>query len=146
MIRPMPIVREYAMQSIFAAAQSVVIVAGSMFTATVLKVRGFPEARSEWPMLAVFVREWGFTLMLIPAAWVLGTIWLERHRADWFTKRWTILSGVILVAALCGLMAYATVSADNAQATRSGRDPRNSGSGLPLRNSLSLASRHGSGG
>jgi hypothetical protein len=114
MVRPMPIVRDHAMQSIFAAAQSLVIVAGSMFTATVLKVRGFPDARSDWPVLAVFVREWGFTLILFPAAWVLSTIWLERQRSERFSKRWTIFSGLVLVAVLGGLMAYAIVSADNA--------------------------------
>ena len=113
MVWPMPIVRDHAMQSIFAAAQSLVIVAGSMFTATVMNVRGFPDARSDWPVLPVFVREWGFTLILFPAVWVLGTIRLER-RSEWFSKRWTIFSGVVLVAVLGGLMAYAVVSADNA--------------------------------
>jgi hypothetical protein len=97
----MPIVRDYAMQSIFAAAQSVAIVAGSLLTAATPRMRG---SGSGGPWLAVFVRDWGFLLLLIPAAWVFVTLWLERHRSDWFTKRWTILSGVLLLAALVLLM------------------------------------------
>ena len=100
----MPIVREYALQSIFFLVHSMVVMGGSMFTATVLKVRGYPEARAEWPWLPVFVRNWGFFLILIPAAWVLATIWLERHRPDWFTKRDTILTGVLLLAGLAYFM------------------------------------------
>ncbi len=100
----MPIVRDYAMQSIFAAAQSVVIVAGALLTAATPRMRGGP-----W--LAVLVRDWGFLLLLIPAAWVLITLWLERHRSDWFTKRWTILSGILVLAALVLLMVQAFTQA-----------------------------------
>ena len=105
----MPIVREYAMQSIFAAAQSLVILTGSIFTATVLK--SGHGARSAGPWLPVFVRDWGFVLMLIPATWVFLTLWLERHRSDWFTKRWTVLSGVLLLAVLAWLMVTAVAIA-----------------------------------
>lgn len=98
----MPIVREYAMQSIFVAAHSVVIVAGSMMTAVALRARGYPDQDRDWPLLPVFVREWGLVLILIPAAWVLLTIWLERHRD--LGKRWTILTAVLLLAALACLM------------------------------------------
>jgi len=107
----MPIVREYAMQSIFAVGQSVVIVAGSFFTAVVLKTRGYPDPGAEWRLLPVFIRNWGVAVMLIPAAWVLGTIWLERHRSDWFTKRWTILTGVLLLGGLAWLMIYSALLA-----------------------------------
>jgi hypothetical protein len=98
----MPIVRDNAMQSIFAAAQSVVIVAGSLLTAATPRMRG-----GEGPWLPVFVRDWGFLLLLVPAVWVVGTIWLERHRSDWFTKRWTILSGLLVLLSLVSLMIHA---------------------------------------
>jgi len=100
----MPIVRDYAMQSIFAAAHSVVIVAGAMLTAATPRMRG---GDGGGPWLALFVRDWGFLLISIPAAWVIATLWLERHRADWFTKRWTILSGVLVLAGLILLMIHA---------------------------------------
>lgn len=108
----MPIVREYAMQSIFVAAHSVVIVAGSMMTAVALRTRGYPDKDRDWPMLPVFVREWGLVFIFIPAAWVLLTIWLERHRD--LGKRWTILSGILLLAVLACLMMYAFRGADRA--------------------------------
>lgn len=100
----MPIVRDYAMQSIFAAAQAVVIVAGALLTAATPRMRGGGSG-GHW--LPVFVRDWGVLLLLIPAAWVIVTLWLERHRSDWFTKRWTILSGVLLLVALVLLMVHA---------------------------------------
>jgi hypothetical protein len=104
----MPIVRDNAMQSIFAAAQSVVIVAGSLLTAATPGMRS-----AEGPWLAVLVRDWGFLLLLIPAAWVFATLWLERHRSDWFTKRWTILSGFLVLVSLVGLMMHAFARASS---------------------------------
>jgi hypothetical protein len=101
----MPIVRDNAMQSIFAAAQSVVIVAGSLLTAATPRMRSGGSGGGHW--LPVFVRDWGFLLLLIPATWAFATLWLERHQSDWFTKRWTILSGVLLLAALVLLMVHA---------------------------------------
>ena len=70
-----------------------------MFTATTPRMRA-----GDGPWLAVFVRDYGFLLLLIPAGWVFATLWLERHRSDWLTKRWTILSGVAVLLFLAGLM------------------------------------------
>ncbi|MCW1914356.1 hypothetical protein OJ996_12270 [Luteolibacter sp. GHJ8] len=98
----MPIVRDNAMQSIFAVAHCVVILAGSMFVAAAPRVR-----RGEGPWEILMLRDWGFLLLLIPAAWVVGTIWLERHRSDWFTKRWTVLSGLLVLLSLVSLMIHA---------------------------------------
>jgi len=108
----MTIVREYALQSIFAVLHSAVIVGGSMFTATIMKVRGYaPENAADWHWQLVFVRNWGFTLILIPAAWVIATLWLERHQAEWFSKRWTIVSGIVLLCGLAFFLARTTVRA-----------------------------------
>lgn len=108
----MPIVRDYALQSILAATQSAVIVGGSMFTATIMKVRGYDaETAANWHWQLVFVRNWGFTLILIPAAWVFATLWLERHREAWFSKRWTLVSGVVLLCGLFFFMARMTTRA-----------------------------------
>lgn len=104
----MPIVRDNAMQSIFAAAQAVVIVAGSLLTAATPRMRS-----GEGPWLPVIVRDWGFVLLLIPAFWVFATLWLERHRSDWFTKRWTILSGLLVLLSLVGLMMHAFTRASS---------------------------------
>lgn len=93
-------IREYTPQSVLASLQSVVVIAGSMFTGAALKLMGYPEARVHWPTASVFVRNWGLLLVLIPAAWVVGSIWLERNRADWFSKRWTIVSGVLVLFCL----------------------------------------------
>lgn len=101
------------MQSIFVAAQSVTIVAGSMMTAVVLRMRGFPNDEKDWPLIPVFLREWGLVLILLPTMWMLLTIWLERH-TDYFTKRWTIITGTLLLATLACLMMYAFARAERA--------------------------------
>ena len=91
---------EYRIQGIFGALHSALIVGGCMMVATVLKVRGYPEKFTELSFQVAFVRNWGFLLILIPLAWVIITIWMERHRAAWFSKRWTIASGVGVGVAL----------------------------------------------
>lgn len=95
---------EYRSQGILAALQSLVIVGGCLFTATILKFMGYPDRFSELPMQLAFVRNWGFLLILIPLIWVCSTIWFERHRSEWFSKRWTVATGIGLLLALGGYM------------------------------------------
>jgi hypothetical protein len=97
-------VREYATQSVFAVLQSALIIGGSMSTATLMKARGFPDPTQFWHPLALFVRNWGFLLILFPGIWVIATIWLERNRSAYFSTRWTLVSGLIVLAAFCCLM------------------------------------------
>lgn len=85
-----------------------------------LKVQGYPDTFTVLPLEIAFVRNWGFLLILIPLAWVIITIWLERHRAEWFSKRWTIASGIGVGVALgwylLGTMARAGSSLINVSA------------------------------
>lgn len=48
---------------------------------------------------AAFVRGWGFVFLLVPVAWVLGTVRAE-NRVEWFSKRWNAASGFLLILAL----------------------------------------------
>ncbi|MEM1082797.1 MAG: hypothetical protein AAGI48_01635 [Verrucomicrobiota bacterium] len=93
---------EFRTQAIIAALQCTLIIAGSMMVATMMKSMGYPEASYDSRPLLLFIRSWGFLLILIPLAWVLITIYLERRSSEGFTKRWTIASGVFLFILLLG--------------------------------------------
>lgn len=95
---------EYRMQTILTLIQAGVIVFGSLLTGVTLKAMGYPDRFQEIPFLLLFVRNWGFMLILIPLAWAGGSIWLERH-LDWYSKRWTLVSGLCLLASLAWFLA-----------------------------------------
>lgn len=97
-------VREFKVQSVFAVLHSALIIGGSMATAALMKARGFPDPEQFWHPLPMFVRSWGFLLILVPGAWVAATIWLERNRSESFSARWTLVTGVLVLAALGCLM------------------------------------------
>jgi peptidoglycan biosynthesis protein MviN/MurJ (putative lipid II flippase) len=97
-------IREYMTQSVFAVLQSALIVSGSVLTAALMRARGYPDPGQFWHPLALFVRNWGFLLISIPGAWVIGTIWLERHRGSDFTTRWTVVTGLLVLGGLAWLM------------------------------------------
>ncbi len=91
---------EFKIQGVFAAFQSLLIVSGCLFIGTILKAFGYPDRFTELPMNLAFIRNWGFLLISLPFSWVVVTIWLERTHGDWFSKRWTVVTGVGLTALL----------------------------------------------
>ena len=105
----MSFLREHGIQSVLAVLQATVVVAGSMCTATMLKALGYPESRETWSLLSVFVQNWGFAILIVPASWVLVTLWLEHHQQHWFSKRWTLVTGLMVCAALVLLFFASTV-------------------------------------
>lgn len=92
--------REYAVQAAIAALQCAVIQVGTLVSTLLLRSAGFPDPAVDWPWLAVFIREWGPLAFAIPGAWVIATILLERRDAGAFTKRWTVVSGLLLTLLL----------------------------------------------
>lgn len=101
--------QEYRIQSVFVALHATLIVGGWLATATMMRAAGYPDENLVWRPLSLFVRNWGFVLILLPGIWAAGSIWLENHRAELFSKRWTIVSGVALFAALAWILLAAVV-------------------------------------
>jgi len=99
---------EYSSQTVIAAMQTVVVVGGTLATATMLKIAGYPESEKMWPQASVFARDSGFLFLLVPVLWVLASVTFERRYPDWFSKRWTVASGFIVLLAL---MLYFTKTA-----------------------------------
>jgi cell division protein FtsW (lipid II flippase) len=100
--------REYAVQTAVAALQCAIIQVGTIVSTVLLRSAGYPDDSRNWPALPAWIREWGPLAFAVPAAWVIATILLERHRSEWFTKRWTLVSG--LLVALLLVLTYLTAS------------------------------------
>ena len=107
-------IHEYSIQTVFALLDSALIIGGSMFTAAAMKVGGYPDPDRIWPPFPVFVRNWGFLLILIPAIWVVWTIWAENNRRESFGKKWTFLTGIVVFAGLAYAMAAAVLMGSGA--------------------------------
>lgn len=87
-------------QTIFGILQSIVIIGGCFLTKIMLTTRGIDLTTAELPFRTWFIINWGFTLLLIPLAWVMGSIWLERHSAEPLSIRSTFISGLALLIGL----------------------------------------------
>ena len=73
---------------------------GCFLTKIMLTTRGIDLATANLPFSIWFMINWGFVLLAIPLAWVMGTIWLERHPAGPLSIRWTFISGLVLLIGL----------------------------------------------
>ncbi|MBK1792211.1 hypothetical protein [Persicirhabdus sediminis] len=104
----------YTVQLVMMALNTALILSGSMVVATLLKLRGFPERNYDWPLLAVFVRNWGFILVILPAIWVTISISLERNAQSNFSTRSSLISGLLLFAGLAVLIIIVVVLANGA--------------------------------
>lgn len=99
--------REYAVQTAIAALQCAVIQVGTLVSTILLRSAGYPDPAVDWPWLPVLIREWGPLAFAIPGAWVIATILLERRDAGAFTRRWTVVSGLLVAALLAGVYGLA---------------------------------------
>jgi hypothetical protein len=91
-------VEQHRTQTILALFHVGTILVGSIAIGLILKAFGYTDGQ-EMSWIVVFVRNWGFVLTLIPVFWVLSTIWMELHHS-WHSRRVTLVSGVLLWAAL----------------------------------------------
>ena len=76
-----------------------------------LKVMGRSEIGPGDNLTLWFVRNWGFLLILISLLWAVWTISLERSRSDEFSKRNTVITGLILFGGLAGFLFLTTIQA-----------------------------------
>ncbi|MFD0895131.1 hypothetical protein KBB96_00760 [Luteolibacter ambystomatis] len=83
--------------------QIFVIFAGIGLTAVMLKSAGYPDEPIIWNPNALFVRHWGLSLLVIPAAWAVVVARLERD-TDFWNHYWTGLSGFVVLIVLAFLL------------------------------------------
>ena len=104
-------IREYTIQAVFVTLHSAVVIGGGMCTATAMKVMGLANIGPEVDFPLWFVRNWGFLLIVISLIWAVWTISLERSRRDEFTKRHSLITGLIVLAGLAGFFLITTINA-----------------------------------
>lgn len=92
--------QEHSLQTQLAALQSVVILLGIIATGLMLKAQGYPESGLRLTGDVWLVRHWGLALLLVPGIWTFTTIWLEERPNNRFTKGWSMVTGLAILAFL----------------------------------------------
>jgi len=57
-------------------------------------------ASCQWGKVLLAVRSAGMLLLLLPAFWAVLTVRLERSETGWWSRAWTLASGVVLAMGL----------------------------------------------
>lgn len=91
---------EYSVQTVLASIQIAVILFGFMATGLILKAAGYPDIGYPINGRILFVRHFGALFFIAPVIWAFSTVALERRTENRFTKRWSVVSGMALLAGL----------------------------------------------
>lgn len=83
-----------------ALLQCIVIVIGVFATRTGFMFAGYPDGGVEWRRLPLLVHHLGFLLVLLPLIWTAVCIQLERRGPAFWSNRWMIVSGLLIVILL----------------------------------------------
>lgn len=98
--------------TILTLLQTVVIVVGFFVLGVVLKISGYGsphELGVRWNPLAVFLREYGLWLLVLPIAWVPFAIKAERMDSGFFSYRLACLIGLCMASLTIVAFLYAAV-------------------------------------
>jgi|GEM_PF-6252576 len=93
-----------------ALLQSLVIVIGVLTTCMILKLNLsiYKESSVDWNPVAVAVRNFGFLLLIIPAAWAGTCVALEHRRTNFWNSTRTLISGIAIITILIGFFWWTT--------------------------------------
>jgi hypothetical protein len=76
------------------------VILGVILTRVAFLGCGYPDSNLDWDALALIVRNHGYVLLLVPVAWTSTVVYLENHAPGRWSKRLTVCSGLLLLAAL----------------------------------------------
>lgn len=101
---------EYRVQTYIGAVQLLAVIAGSLILR--MSVKGMEDLLNPdyYPDPLKYLRplsQYGWTLILIPIAWVVLTIRGERSDLWWATRSFTIGSGIVIILGLLVLFGWA---------------------------------------
>src|SRR5262245_43079455 len=98
--------------SILTLAQSLVILLGVLLTGAFLKLYAGTSFGKPVPRLPVVMRDYGFWLIVLPLCWALAATFSVRSLDSSPSARPAyILTGIILLAALCVVFLVSVISA-----------------------------------
>jgi hypothetical protein len=93
--------------------QVLAVITGVFMTRAVFMVYGYPESNLDWNALALLVRNHGFYLLLAPVVWTSAAVYLENYGTGRWSRRWTVCTGIILLAALAFLFFWSFCNPHN---------------------------------
>jgi magnesium-transporting ATPase (P-type) len=89
-----------------ALLQFFTVIVGVFMTRAAFMMLGYPESNLDWNGLALLLRNYGFILLLIPVAWTITVTYLENCSVGWWSRRWTLATGILIMAALAILLLW----------------------------------------
>ena len=96
--------------TILALSQTLLVIIGFFALGAVLKMSGYPDALAvRWNPLAVFLREHGFWLLLLPVLWVSFATSAQHLDRGFLSYRIACFVGVGVALATIALFLVATV-------------------------------------
>ncbi|RYD18880.1 MAG: hypothetical protein EOP88_21025 [Verrucomicrobiaceae bacterium] len=96
-----------------AALQVLVVIVGVFVTR--LSLTGFLDEALANPRyrVPVLIHHHGYLLLAVPLLWTGLILWLENRPATGWSRRWTVVSGLVFLAALfCFLFTYSVYGFD----------------------------------
>jgi hypothetical protein len=61
---------------------------------------GYPDSNQDWNAIALVLRSYGSILLLVPVVWATAVTYLEQYGTGRWSKRWTVCTGILLLATL----------------------------------------------
>ena len=96
--------------TILALLQTVLVVVGFIALGAVLKMSGYPDTPAvRWNPLAVFLREHGVWLLLLPVLWVAFATSAQRRDRGFLSYRIACVIGLCIAAITIMVFLYAAV-------------------------------------
>lgn len=89
-----------------AVFQIATVIIGVFMTRMAFALNGYPTEELEWNYKALLVRNWGFLVLMVPAFWTWFVIRAENKSSGIWSRRWTIISGLLTLLALAALFLW----------------------------------------
>lgn len=94
--------------TILALVQTLLVVAGFLGLGIVLKMAGWPHDDTvEWRPFAVFLRQHGFVLLVLPVLWTIYGVSAERVDRGVLSYRAACIVGVCIAVSIISAFIYA---------------------------------------
>ena len=91
-----------------ALTQVALVIISFFGLAAFMKLQGYPTSHSGgWNPLALFLRQRGLWMLLVPVLWTLSCLLAERRAPRFWTDRHTLLLGLTTALAIFLLFVYA---------------------------------------
>jgi hypothetical protein len=93
--------------------QVLAVILGVFMTRVAFMGCGYPDSNLDWDALALLVRNYGYVLLLAPVAWTSTVVYLENYGTGRWSKRLTVCTGILLLAALAFLFFWCSCNPYN---------------------------------